>query len=283
MAAHRHDQAGDGAAGGLHFSTLTDRVKSRVPGIHSSIDLLGGFVAHYQHDKKASSPFHALLQTRSSKFEKTWLAVREGKVGGPYKILFFFSVRTIYRWISRFYLGCMENLRNRMKTGRPRQGTDQHAVWIRTTVVDQAPAQCQCEFAWWIAQRVRQAFGEKFGSVLSVFAVRRILRWLPLTPQRPQRCGWHVRVSASASRRPARESQRRGSCCRMESIPADRSTCPPSASVRTTCCRWGGSHSVGLSSCWSSCSLRGRSRRCSSNHFFNGVRSGFGVMSRDCW
>ncbi len=35
---------------------------------------------------------------------------------------------------------------------------------------------------------MRQAFGEKFGSVLSVSTVRRILRRLGLTPQRPKRC-----------------------------------------------------------------------------------------------
>ncbi len=35
---------------------------------------------------------------------------------------------------------------------------------------------------------MRQAFWEKFGSVLSVSTVRRILRRLGLPPQRPKRC-----------------------------------------------------------------------------------------------
>ncbi len=38
------------------------------------------------------------------------------------------SIRTIYRWISRFLLGGMENLRDRQRTGRPRQGTDRRVA-----------------------------------------------------------------------------------------------------------------------------------------------------------
>ncbi len=98
-----------------------------------------------------------------------------------------FSIRTIYRWISRFLLGVMESLRDRRRTGRPRQGTDRHLAWIRIVVGDQDPAQCQFECAWWTAQRVRQAWEEKFGSVLSGSPVRRSLRRLGLIPQRPQR------------------------------------------------------------------------------------------------
>ncbi len=97
------------------------------------------------------------------------------------------SIRTIYRWASRFLPGGMENLRERQKTGRPRPGTDRHAAWIRIAVADQDPAQGLGECAWQTAQRVRQAWREKFGSVLSVSPVRRSLRRLPLPPQRPQR------------------------------------------------------------------------------------------------
>ncbi len=70
------------------------------------------------------------------------------------------SIRTIYRWISRFFLGCMENLRDRQRTRRPRPGTDRHVAWIRIVVVDQDPAQCPCECAWWTAQRGPSLGGE---------------------------------------------------------------------------------------------------------------------------
>ena len=53
--------------------------------------------------------------------------------------------------------------------------------------MDQTPQQCKIEFALWTAQRLCQAFYEEFGVWISVWTVRRILRMLGLTPQRPKR------------------------------------------------------------------------------------------------
>ncbi len=115
------------------------------------------------------------------------LQLLEGESVAQIKSCVPFSIRTICRWISRFILGCMESLRDRKRTGRPRKWTDRNLAWIRIVGGDQNPAQDPCECAGWTAQRVRQAFGEKFGSVLSGSPVRRSLRRLGLTPQRPQR------------------------------------------------------------------------------------------------
>ncbi len=134
--------------------------------------------------------FFSQSLTKDQKFEirkKVVLQFLEGKSVAQIKSCVPFSIRTIYRWISRFYLGGLESLRDRKKTGRPRKWTDRHLAWIRIVVLDQDPHQYQFEFAWWTAQRVRQAFGEQFGSVLSVSPVRRSLRRLGLPPQRPKR------------------------------------------------------------------------------------------------
>ncbi len=133
--------------------------------------------------------FFFLCLTAGQKFEVRKNVVLQhigGKSVVQIKSCVPFSIRTIYRWISRFLLGGMENLRDRKGTGRPRQGTDRHLAWIRIVVGDQDPAQYQFEFAWWTVQRVRQALGEKFGSVPSVSTRRRSLRRLRLPPQRPQ-------------------------------------------------------------------------------------------------
>ena len=98
-----------------------------------------------------------------------------------------FTARTIYRWIVRFSLGGFNNLKDRKRTGRPRKWTEEHAEWIYKVVVDQTPQQCKFEFALWTAQRLRQAFYHEFGVSISVWTVRRILRILGLTPQRPKR------------------------------------------------------------------------------------------------
>ena len=53
--------------------------------------------------------------------------------------------------------------------------------------MDHTPHQCKFEFAIWTAQRLRQAFYQEFCVSISVWIVRRILRMLGLTPQRPKR------------------------------------------------------------------------------------------------
>ncbi len=134
--------------------------------------------------QKIPIPPYRRPEVRSAK--KRDFAFREEQVSGHRKSCVRFSTRTMDRWTSRFYMGGMENLRDRKRTGRPRLGTAQHAAWIHAAVVDQNPAPCQCQCAWWTAQRKPQASWEKFGIVLEVSPVRRILRRLSLTPQRSQ-------------------------------------------------------------------------------------------------
>ena len=98
-----------------------------------------------------------------------------------------FTVRTIYRWIARFSLGGFNNLKDRRRTGRPRKWTNEQAEWIYKIIVDNTPQQCKFEFALWTAQRLRQAFYQEFSVPISVWTMRRILRMLGLTPQRPRR------------------------------------------------------------------------------------------------
>ncbi len=98
-----------------------------------------------------------------------------------------FSTGTVFRWVARYGSGGFANLQDRRKSGRPRQGTEEHSKWICRTVLDKAPEQCQFEFALWTAPRLRPAFYQKFQVRLSEWTVRRMLRAAGLPPQRPQR------------------------------------------------------------------------------------------------
>ena len=131
-----------------------------------------------------------LRLTSAQKFavrKKVVLRVKAGESVEPLARTLPFTARTIYRWIARFSLGGFNNLKDRKKTGRPRKWTDQHAEWIYKTIVDKTPEQCKFEFVLWTANRLRQAFYQEFGVRISVWTVRRILRMMGLTPQRPKR------------------------------------------------------------------------------------------------
>ena len=98
-----------------------------------------------------------------------------------------FTSRTIYRWLTRYAVGGFAALRDRKRSGRPRKWTAEHADWLYATVVNKTPEQYQFEFALWTAGRLRIAFHQQFGLSVSTTTVRRILRALGLTPQRPKR------------------------------------------------------------------------------------------------
>ena len=119
--------------------------------------------------------------------KKVVLRVKSGESVESLARIIPFTARTIYHWIARFSLGGLNNLKDRKKAGRPRKWTDEHAEWIYKIVVDKTPEQCKFEFALWTANRLRQAFYQEFGVPISVWTVRRILRMMGLTPQRPKR------------------------------------------------------------------------------------------------
>ncbi len=57
---------------------------------------------------------------------------------------------------------------------------------ILATLRDKSPDQLQFEFASWSLQIVRPGILDQFPVQLSLATVRRVLRRLGLTPQRPQ-------------------------------------------------------------------------------------------------
>ena len=98
-----------------------------------------------------------------------------------------FSSRTIYRWLTRSAIGGLAALKDRKRTGRPRKWTAEHADWLYQTVVNKTPEHYQFEFALWSVRRLRIAFREEFQITMSHSTLRRILRTLGLSPQRPKR------------------------------------------------------------------------------------------------
>ncbi len=93
---------------------------------------------------------------------------------------------TVESWVARFIAGGMGALDDRPGTGCSRILTEEHAQWIFHTVVDKNPRQFKFEFAYWTVQRVRRAFIDEFGIDASRCTIRRVMRRLRLTPQKPR-------------------------------------------------------------------------------------------------
>ncbi len=97
------------------------------------------------------------------------------------------ATRIAKRWIARSAPGGCGNFQDRQRTGRPRQGTAEHAAWIYAVGVAETPAQGQFACALGTAQRVRPAWLDRGGLALGLRPGRRSLRRLGLLPQRSQR------------------------------------------------------------------------------------------------
>ena len=69
--------------------------------------------------------------------------------------------------------------------GRPPKLTERQQAWVYRTVTQNNPLQLQFEFALWTRAMVRHLIRQKYGVVLSLASVGRLLRLMGLTPQRP--------------------------------------------------------------------------------------------------
>ncbi len=100
--------------------------------------------------------------------------------------LFSVTQATINTWLVKVGADGFGALEDKPRSGRPRILSDEIVQWVLVTVRDKTPQQMKFSFAYWTAGRVRQAVLDKFGVKVSVWTVRRTLKRLGLTPQKPK-------------------------------------------------------------------------------------------------
>ncbi len=117
-------EAGRAAAGPGEAHRIL--IASKVVSLESLLPLIC-WVGFLHNISMAKERFFFLLLTEEQKFEVRENVVLQfigGKSVAQIKSCVPFSIHAIYRWVSRFCPGGMENLRDRQRTGRPRLGTD---------------------------------------------------------------------------------------------------------------------------------------------------------------
>ncbi len=96
------------------------------------------------------------------------------------------GIRTIRTWICLYACCGFQALGHQPKPGRPPCLSPDQMQIILETLRDKSPDQLQFEFAYRSLKIVRQWILDQFQVKLSLSTVRRVLRRLGLTPQRPQ-------------------------------------------------------------------------------------------------
>ncbi len=96
------------------------------------------------------------------------------------------DIRTIRTWVWLYACCGFQALGHKPRPGRPPcLSHDQMQITLET-LRDKSPDQLQFEFAYWSLKIVRQWILDQFQVKLSLSTVRRVLRRLGLTPQRPK-------------------------------------------------------------------------------------------------
>ncbi len=96
------------------------------------------------------------------------------------------GIRTIRTWICLYACCGFQALGHQPKPGRPPCLSPDPMQLILATLRDKSPDQLQFEFAYRALKIVRPGILDQFPVKLSLSTVRRVLRRLGLTPQRPQ-------------------------------------------------------------------------------------------------
>lgn len=117
-------------------------------------------------------------------------AVRQGRPVAEVAETFGVNERSLYRWLARFADGGQQGLQSKPKSGRPAKLTEDELRWIAQTVRDETPQQLKFPYALWTLSLIRELIHRRLGKALSKGAVRRVMKILGFTPQKPLYRAW---------------------------------------------------------------------------------------------
>jgi transposase len=117
-------------------------------------------------------------------------AIQEGMPPAEAARVFKVAPGSIFNWIARYRSGGWGALKTAARTGRPRKLQGRQMRWIYKTVTTRNPLQLKFPFALWTREMVRALIKSRYGIVLSLSSVGRLLAHLGLTVQRPLWRAW---------------------------------------------------------------------------------------------
>jgi len=95
------------------------------------------------------------------------------------------SRAALFGWLARYRNGGWGALDAGKRGGRKPKLDGEKLQWIYTTIVDKDPSQMKFVFALWTTILVAELIRREFGFKLSRWSVRRLLKQLGLSPQKP--------------------------------------------------------------------------------------------------
>lgn len=129
---------------------------------------------------------HALQVMRQQAIK----AVREGQSVANVAAVYGVNVTTVFRWLAKFADGGQNALLAKPIPGRPPKVSAEEMRWIAVAVKDNTPQQFKFEFGLWTLSLMRELINRQFGKSLSLESVRRIMKLLGFSAQKPLYQAW---------------------------------------------------------------------------------------------
>jgi transposase len=129
---------------------------------------------------------HALQVMRQQAIK----AVREGQSVANVAAAYGLNATTVFRWLAKFADGGQNALLAKPIPGRPPKVSAEEMRWIALAVKDNTPQQFKFEFGLWTLSLMRELINRQFGKSLSLESVRRIMKLLGFSAQKPLYQAW---------------------------------------------------------------------------------------------
>lgn len=129
---------------------------------------------------------HALQVMRQQAIK----AVREGQTAASVAAAYGLSVTTVFRWLAKFAEGGQNALLAKPIPGRPPKVSAEEMRWIAQAVKNKTPQQFKFEFGLWTLSLMRELINRQFGKSLSLESVRRVMKLLGFSVQKPLYQAW---------------------------------------------------------------------------------------------
>ena len=129
---------------------------------------------------------HALQVMRQQAIK----AVREGQPVANVAAVFGLNISTVFRWIAKFADGGQNALLAKPIPGRPPKISAEEMRWIAQAVKDKTPQQFKFEFGLWTLSLLRELINHELGKSLSLESVRRVMKLLGFSTQKPLYKAW---------------------------------------------------------------------------------------------
>lgn len=117
-------------------------------------------------------------------------AVRDGQPVAEVASAFGLNIRTVFDWLAKFADGGQNALLAKPIPGRPPKISAEEMRWIARAVKDNTPQQFKFEFGLWTLSLIRELINREFCKTLSLESVRRVMKLLGFSTQKPLYQAW---------------------------------------------------------------------------------------------